>query len=73
MKQEIASESMKAAPPIAVTVASTVSGITLNEWVAIATITYIVLQTGYLLWKWVKEFRYGRPKNERKYDKGRWR
>lgn len=32
-------------------------GLTLNEWVAVATITYFVLQSGYLIWKWVKEAR----------------
>lgn len=30
-------------------------GLTLNEWVAVSTITYFVVQTGYLLWKWRKE------------------
>jgi hypothetical protein len=57
MKQEIATEGMKSAPPVAVTAASVVQGVTLNEWVAIATIIYIALQAGYLVWKWFKEFR----------------
>lgn len=28
---------------------------TLNEWVAITTIGYVLLQGAYLIWKWVRE------------------
>ena len=41
-KSDIISEAAKAAPPIAITTAVTVGGITINEWVAIATLIYIV-------------------------------
>ena len=68
MKQEITNETMKSAPPIAITVASTIGGLSLNEWMAIATITYIALQTGYLIWKWVKEYRIGKARNKRHDD-----
>jgi len=51
-KSDLASEAIKAAPPIAITTAVTVGGLTLNEWVAIATLLYIVLQSGWLVWKW---------------------
>lgn len=51
-KSDIVSEAIKAAPPIAITTAVTVGGLTLNEWVAIATLLYIVLQSGWLVWKW---------------------
>jgi uncharacterized membrane protein len=51
-KSDIASEAIKAAPPVAITTAVTVGGLTLNEWVAIATLLYIVLQSGWLVWKW---------------------
>lgn len=30
-------------------------GMTLNEWVAVATIAYFVMQMAYLAWKWRKE------------------
>lgn len=60
MKLEFQQESIKAAPAVAGTVYSTV---TLNEWVAIATLIYILLQTGYLLWKWHKEYK-GHAKNK---------
>lgn len=57
MKQAIASEVTKSAPPVALSIAATVGGLTLNEWMAIATIAYIGLQAGFLVWKWWKEFR----------------
>jgi hypothetical protein len=51
-KSDVITEAAKAAPPIAITTAVTVGGITINEWVAIATLIYIVLQSGWLVWKW---------------------
>lgn len=36
-------------------VGGTVYGLTANEWVAVATISYITLQAAYLIWKWRKE------------------
>ena len=51
-KSDLASEAIKAAPPVAITTAVTVGGLTLNEWVAIATLLYIVLQSGWLVWNW---------------------
>ena len=55
MKQDLAAEAMKAAPPVAVVTANTVAGMTLNDYVALATIAYVVLQAAYLCWKWYKE------------------
>ena len=51
-KSDIASEAIKAAPPVAITTAVTIGGLTLNECVANATLLYIVLQSGWLVWKW---------------------
>lgn len=42
---------LKIAPPF------TVYAMTLNEWVAIATLLYIALQALYLAWKWQREWR----------------
>jgi uncharacterized membrane protein len=50
-KSDVLTEAVKAAPPIAITTAA-VGGLTLNEWVALATLLYIVLQSGWLVWKW---------------------
>ena len=51
-KSDVLVEAAKAAPPVAITTAVTVGGLTLNEWVAVATLLYIVLQSGWLVWKW---------------------
>lgn len=44
MKDEITSAVVKATPPVAVTGANFIFGLSLNDWVAIATLIYIVLQ-----------------------------
>lgn len=49
---DIAIESIKAGPAVAGAVAAT---LTLNEWVAVATGIYIVVQIFYLLRKWWRE------------------
>jgi hypothetical protein len=58
MKQQVisdaGSEAAKASPPLAVVGASAMTGMTLQDWVFIATLAYIALQAGWLLWKWWK-------------------
>lgn len=56
MKQEIAQEAVKAAPPVAVTSAHFL-GMGLNDWVLTATLIYTGLLTVNLLWKWCKEWK----------------
>lgn len=56
MKQAIATETTKALPPVAVTVA-TFEGMAFSDWVYLATFLYVVAQLGYLLWKWYKEYK----------------
>ena len=51
-KSDLITEAAKATPPVVITTAVTVGGLTLNEWVAVATLLYIVLQSGWLVWKW---------------------
>lgn len=53
-KIDVVTEVQKAAPPIVVNIAATVGGLSLNEWVMVATLVYIALQAGWLLWKWWK-------------------
>lgn len=57
MREHITVESIKATPPVAIAAGSTLADISLNQWVAVATIAYIALQAGYLLWKWYKEYK----------------
>lgn len=65
MNTEIASEAAKAAPPAVVTTVAAVGGLSLNNIIGIATLTYIVLQAGYLLWKWRRDWR-----REQQYTEG---
>jgi hypothetical protein len=44
---------MKAAPPVAVTSAHWLFGLTLNDWVAIFTIVYVLLQTALLIYNFL--------------------
>lgn len=53
-KVQAAIEAAKAAPAVA---GAAASGLTLNEWVAIATGMYIFIQAAYLLRKWWREER----------------
>jgi len=50
-KHEIAAEAVKAAPPITVA-GATVAGVSLNELILWATLLYLVLQIGFLLYRW---------------------
>ena len=56
MQKIVVSEATKSAPPVIVT-AAVAEGFTVNEWLAVATIIYIVMQACYLGWKWYKEWR----------------
>lgn len=52
MKTETVTEAVKGAPAVAGAVATVM---TLNEWVAIGTCIYIVIQVAYLVRKWWRE------------------
>ncbi|MES2072330.1 MAG: hypothetical protein V4488_18375 [Pseudomonadota bacterium] len=47
--ESISAAAAKAAPPALVTGAAVIFGLTLNDWVAIATLVYVGLQTFFLL------------------------
>ncbi|KRG69243.1 hypothetical protein ABB29_12035 [Pseudoxanthomonas dokdonensis] len=47
----------KSTPPIAVVGATIGGALDMTFMVAAATLIYIVTQTGYLLWKWHKEWK----------------
>lgn len=50
-KSDVVSEAAKAAPPVTVA-GATVAGVQVNEMILWATLTYIVLQIGFLLYRW---------------------
>lgn len=49
MKDELTAAAAKSAPPVVVSGAPAVLDLTLNEWVAIATLLYIALQAVILI------------------------
>lgn len=51
MVSDVVRAGLKAAPPV------TVWALTLNEWLAVASIFYIALQAAYLVWRWTGDAR----------------
>jgi uncharacterized ion transporter superfamily protein YfcC len=56
---EVGTAAAKLTPPAAV-VAARLGGLSLQDWVYIVTIAYVVMQGAHLAWKWVKEWRASR-------------
>jgi hypothetical protein len=52
-KSDLLAEAANSAPPVTVA-GLTVAGVSLNDLVLIATLFYIVLQAGFLLYRWVR-------------------
>ncbi len=71
MKEEFVSQAVKGTPAVVGTVWS---ALTLNQWVAIATGIYVVIQALYLLRKWYREekdWSAGRRKSRRAMEQGK--
>lgn len=62
-RAEAAVEAIKSAPAAAVATAG-MAGVTLNDAVLIATLIYVVLQIGYLAFKWIRCVRAGNHKDD---------
>lgn len=54
MVKEIAMEGAKATPPVAVVTTSMANGWTMNDTVIALTIVYLLLQIGWLLFRWYR-------------------
>jgi hypothetical protein len=52
-KSDLIAEGAKAAPPVTV-VGATVAGVQVNDLILWATLIYLVLQIGFLLYRWHK-------------------
>lgn len=50
--KEVAIEAAKSSPPVAVVTASFASDWTLNNMLTVVTIIYVILQIGWLAWRW---------------------
>lgn len=57
MKQDVAIEAAKAAPPVAISTLASVQGWDMSHWVGAATFAYVLLQAAYLAWKWWREYK----------------
>jgi hypothetical protein len=57
MKAVVLHEGVKSAPPVVVAGTAWLFGLTLNDWVAVGTIAYLVLQGGFLIWRWFREYK----------------
>ena len=57
LKQTVEMEAAKATPPVLVTAADQLGAISVNKYVAIATLVYVLMQAAYLGWKWYKEYK----------------
>lgn len=62
--ETIVTEAAKSAPPVAISVASFVGGISLNNIIGVATLVYIVLQASHLVWRWRRDIEKERRQNE---------
>ena len=62
-KADIAAEAAKASPPVAVA-GATVAGMPINDLVLWATLIYLVLQIGFLLYRWGRMHFRGKPDAE---------
>ena len=56
MKDAVASEVVKIAPPAAVAAWSWL-GHTVNEWVAVGTLIYLAFAIAHIVWQWIKPFK----------------
>lgn len=57
LTKEAAVQGAAGTPPVVVSTAAIIGGLTLQEWVLAATLIYVVVQCAYLLWKWWREWR----------------
>lgn len=61
-KADVAAEAAKAAPPITVA-GATVAGVQVNDLILWATLLYLVLQIGFLLYRW-QRLHFGANQNQ---------
>jgi len=50
-RSELTAEALRAAPPVTVA-GATIAGVPLNDLILWATLLYLVLQIGFLLYRW---------------------
>jgi len=56
-RQDIATAAYHATPGAVAGGAARYGGLPLSDWLVVASIFFIVLQAGYLVWKWRRDYR----------------
>lgn len=55
-KQDLVTAGVQSAPGVAAAGGARVLGLPLSDWAVMATISFIALQAGYLVWKWRRDY-----------------
>jgi len=55
MNPDITTQAAKSAPPVVVSLIAFAAELSLNNVIGAVTLLYLVLQVGYLIWKWRNE------------------
>jgi len=55
MNPDITIQAAKSAPPVVVSLIAFVADLSLNNVIGAVTLLYLLLQVGYLIWKWRNE------------------
>jgi len=55
MNPDITTQAAKSAPPVLVSLIAFIAELSLNNIIGAVTLLYLLLQVGYLLWKWGNE------------------
>lgn len=63
-KQDIADAAWQAAPSAGAAAGSRAMGLPLSDWLVLASIAFVLLQAGHLVWKWRRDSRRERERQE---------
>lgn len=55
-KHDLATAAMQTAPGVAAAGGARVLGFPLSDWAVMATMLFVALQAGYLIWKWRRDY-----------------
>lgn len=63
-KQDIADAAWQAAPSAGAAAGSRALGLPLSDWLVLASIVFVILQAAHLIWKWRRDSRRERERQE---------
>jgi hypothetical protein len=56
-KHDVATAAYHAAPGAGASAVTTIAGLPLSDWLVVASLLFVVLQAGHLIWKWRRQVR----------------